>query len=196
MPPVLQIRAYDQSMKCIISIQTLIAFLQGESTLECAGRGVVERTRPSFHARARSRFRPVRFLRTRPQNLPLLEDADLDALKVHARIHPSPSQQNTPDLAFPSIIYECKSELQPIYFAENQAADAAAKALKMVEELMEAAERTDLRLPIFAMCSCGSFWRIYVAYSTALQRGRRVVSLVVWLAFRSVLNEYYAWPLP
>ena len=123
-----------------------------------------------------------------PQNLPLLEHADLVALQVHARIHPWPSQ-SIPELVFPSIIYECKSDSSVLYFAENKAAGAAAKALKMVEELMEAAERTDLRLPVFAICSQGCFWRIYVAYSTAHPRGRRVVSLVVWRAFHSVLNE-------
>lgn len=68
-------------------------------------------------------------------------------------------------LAFPAIVYECKSDSSSIYFAENQAAGGAAKALRMLEGLYEAAECTsEEKLPVMALCSQGPLWEVWVAF--------------------------------
>lgn len=88
---------------------------------------------------------------------------DLIHLRIHAALHPS-LFTGTPMLAFPIIVYECKSDTQPIFFAENQAAGAVAKALRMQDGLFEAAGATGEPLPVLAFYSQGTIWRAFTSF--------------------------------
>lgn len=104
-----------------------------------------------------------------------VRDVDLLNLQIKYHIHPWPSN-GTPDLAYPAIVYECKSDTSPIYYAENQAAVAAAKALRMLSELATAGQESDADLPVIVLCSSGFSWRIFVAFEDVTFPNRQTVS--------------------
>lgn len=66
-------------------------------------------------------------------------------------------------MGFPCVIHEAKSDPSTLFFAENQAAGAAAKALIVQERLCSAAS-TETRLPVTAFCSQGYNWEVWVAF--------------------------------
>lgn len=73
----------------------------------------------------------------------------------------SPSERR--DLIYPAIIYEAKSDSNPILWAENQAAVGVARALGLLSELARMAESTSIP-PVFAITSAGSTWQLHIAF--------------------------------
>lgn len=70
---------------------------------------------------------------------------------------------------FPCVIHEAKSDSSTLFFAENQAAGAAAKALILQEQLSTAAS-IDLTLPNTAFCSQDYNWEVWVALRNPNER--------------------------
>lgn len=100
------------------------------------------------------------FSSDRPHQALVLSLEFLKAARMRRRgLHPSPIY-STIQLAYPCLVYEPKSNAEPLMFAENQAAGAAAMALTTVDGLQaevatlpgghRAASRA---LPIVALCS-------------------------------------------
>lgn len=71
--------------------------------------------------------------------------------------------------AFPCIVFEAESQFTSIYGAENRVANGAAKSLAMVETLTDAYNgvvdvQTSPQLPTIAICSQGSFYKVFVGF--------------------------------
>lgn len=91
----------------------------------------------------------------------------LDLIKEEKQLHPYPTSSN-PNYAFPFLVYEAKSDSQPLFYAENQAANGVVKALKMLRgletEYVNVGGVIDRPLPVIAICSQGSSWEVMIAY--------------------------------
>ena len=106
-----------------------------------------------------------------PQSAPVLSDAFLSHLQVTTRLQPWLAT-GIVDMVFPCIIHEAKSDSSTLFFAENQVAGAAAKALIVLEELCSAAS-SEIRLPVIGFCSQGYNWEVWVAFRGS---NRKIVS--------------------
>lgn len=98
---------------------------------------------------------------------PLVQLNELHAIQPFS----SPAR---PDLAFPFLIFEARTDSGNIVAAENQAAHGAAKALAMLETLVEAHRRfggaqASPRLPIIVVCSAGSLYEVFVAFELSTE---------------------------
>jgi len=82
----------------------------------------------------------------------------------------SPSQRF--DVIYPAIIYEAKSDSNPILWAENQAAVGVARTLGLLEDLSRLAQSPTIP-PVIAITSAGPMWQVHIAF---LSRNGRIVS--------------------
>lgn len=103
-----------------------------------------------------------------PPNLPrstslIFTQETLDILKDSSKISLTYSPSQMEDIVYPAIIYEAKSDKNPIVWAENQVAVGAARALGLLRELAHLSEST-YRHSVLAIVSAGQEWKFYVAY--------------------------------
>ncbi|PWN86696.1 hypothetical protein FA10DRAFT_270064 [Acaromyces ingoldii] len=96
-------------------------------------------------------------------NTVTFDDTMLDALhrSVSSALTYSPSQMQ--DICYPCIVYEAKSDKNPILWAENQVAVGAARALALLSELAELSAMSFTPC-IVALTSAGSQWNMHLAY--------------------------------
>lgn len=104
----------------------------------------------------------------RPQDAPALSEETLEAMRLRLGLHPWPSP-GLPEVVFPCVIFEAKSDSSVLFYAENQAAGGAATALKMLESLRTAyATMTGApaqeNWPVVVICSQGSLWEVLLAF--------------------------------
>ena len=94
----------------------------------------------------------------------LLTEHVLGLLNSHAafRLIATPST-GLEEVAFPFLVYEAKSDSSSLFFAENQSAGGAAKALSLLQQLSSYDDGTDT-LPVFAFASCGTLWEAFIAF--------------------------------
>lgn len=125
---------------------------------------------------------------------PLLQP-QLTHLQIGMRIHPWPSPR-LPELAFPAVVYECKSDSSSILYAENQAAGGAAKALCMLEDLRKLVPEEFDKVPVIALCSQGPIWKVFVAFRKDSVPQRGIVSSEDQLLSRpfNAMQTYLALP--
>lgn len=97
-----------------------------------------------------------------PTSLDVLTQPFLDRLRAQLPLQPYPSLR-AKHVAYPFLVYECKSDTNRIYIAENQAAGAAAKMLSMIASLYSAASSTS-PFPVIVIVSEGSIWKVYLAF--------------------------------
>lgn len=115
----------------------------------------------------------------RMRALPVLSEQFVDEMAVLARVHANPNTISARKYAFPSIIFEAKTEMGSLVHAENQAAGAAAKALMMLRNLRVAAGRPAAsNLPVVVVCSVGFIYELLIGYTVEAGNGNllRVVS--------------------
>jgi len=73
----------------------------------------------------------------------------------------SPSERR--DIVYPAVIYEAKSDSNPILWAENQAAVGVARALGLLSDLARLAESAEVP-PVIAITSAGSAWQMHLGF--------------------------------
>lgn len=103
-----------------------------------------------------------------------------------------------PDLAFPFLIFEARTDSGNIVAAENQAAHGAAKALAMVETLVETHRRyggaqASPRLPVVVICSAGSLYEVFVAFELSTEEMPTSMSPRALLAVRPGVHLVEIW---
>lgn len=93
----------------------------------------------------------------------LLRMETLDALAAlqHARLRFSPSEKE--DILFPALIYEAKSDSNPLLWAENQAAVGAARCLGLLRDLDGISSNIGPPGVVAMVTSAGSTWQIHLA---------------------------------
>lgn len=116
---------------------------------------------------------PIPTARIDPRTAPVLSDAFLSHVQVALGLQPWLAKGVT-DMIFPCVIHEAKSDSSTLFFAENKAAGAAAKAVIVQERLCSAAS-TEICLPVTAFCSQGYNWEVWVAFRSPKEK------IVSWL---------------
>ncbi|CAO1612701.1 unnamed protein product [Jaminaea pallidilutea] len=93
----------------------------------------------------------------------------LKEARAQRQLHPWPSFQLV-QVAFPFLIFKCRSDTGTLLFAENEAAGCAAKALTMLRGLdNEGSAGSSLSesiqdLPIIVCCSQAPMWEVFLAF--------------------------------
>lgn len=97
-----------------------------------------------------------------PLSISVLEELACDPA---IRLIYSPSERE--DIIFPALIYEAKSDSNPILWAENQAAVGAARALAILEDLRRVSGlgEESARPTVVCLASAGPLWRVFIAMS-------------------------------
>lgn len=90
-----------------------------------------------------------------------LSTSILNRLQDSARVRLTYSPSQRRDIVYPAIIYEGKSDTNPIVWAENQVAVGAARALGILQELSDLSGIPTHHV-VIAIASSGSEWRFYV----------------------------------
>lgn len=102
-----------------------------------------------------------------PHLASVLSEDFLEAARIRLGLHPWPSP-SLPEVAFPCLVFEAKSDSSALFFAENQATGGAAKALSMLHGLQQCFEESDggkpSGLPVLVWCTQGSLWEFLIAY--------------------------------
>ncbi|CAO1634846.1 unnamed protein product [Jaminaea pallidilutea] len=94
---------------------------------------------------------------------PQLSIERLSALSAlpHARLRYSPSEKE--DILFPALIYEAKSDSNPIMWAENQAAVGVTRCLALLRDLDAVSGNVGPPAVVAMVTSAGSTWQIHLA---------------------------------
>lgn len=78
-----------------------------------------------------------------------------------ARLRFSPSEKE--DIVFPALIYEAKSDSNPLLWAENQAAVGATRCLALLKDLNGISGNVGPSAIVAMVTSAGSTWQIHLA---------------------------------
>lgn len=131
------------------------------------------------------------------------------SLEVLEALHESPSIKLTyspsrrKDIIYPAIVYEAKSDSNPILWAENQAAVGVSRALGLLGELSRLSGSGDIP-PVFAITSAGSQWQIHIAFmdsdgkvhlSPLLLKKLSVEDFAERLHLQVILHRLFQWLL-
>lgn len=108
-------------------------------------------------------IRPLQCRERNLEDLPALSKKALEALRTSSvfSLQYSPSQRR--EIAFPAIVYEAKSDSNPILWAENQAAVGAARALGILAELARLSDASEM-VHVVTITSAGSKWQFHMAF--------------------------------
>lgn len=90
-----------------------------------------------------------------------METFDALAALPHARLRFSPSDKE--DILFPALIYEAKSDSNPIMWAENQAAVGVTRCLALLRDLDAVSGNVGPPAVVAMVTSAGSTWQIHLA---------------------------------
>lgn len=87
----------------------------------------------------------------------------LEMLRESTRVGLIYSPSHRRDIVYPAIIYEAKSDSNPILWAENQVAIGASRALGLLADLSRSSNWATVP-PVFALTSAGSLWQVHIAF--------------------------------
>lgn len=87
-------------------------------------------------------------------------------LREEKDLHPFPvTDEQT--FSFPFLVYEANTDLEALFFAENQVANGATAALKILMGLKklygDVGGTVDYSFPVVAICSMGDTWEVLLA---------------------------------
>ncbi|PWN18147.1 hypothetical protein BCV69DRAFT_86321 [Microstroma glucosiphilum] len=123
--------------------------------------------------------------------VPLVELNDFYGLQPFS----SPAR---PDIAFPFLIFEAKTDCGNMVAAENQAAHGAVKALAMMKTLDDIHRRVggaqaSPRLPVVVICSVGSLYEVFVAFDLSTEEFPTSMSPTAALTLRPGIHLVEIW---